>query len=70
MTPAIPDGDAIAAAIVKIGDAMKTLDQSRLKRETIVILLQARTGLPKKEISAVLDGLVELESIWLKPAKK
>lgn len=58
--------EVLAQSIVKIAEGMKALDASRLKRETIVLLLQGSTGLPRTTIRVVLDGLQSLQRDWLK----
>jgi len=59
--------EIIAESIVSISAAMKRIEQSRLSRNALIILLQSQTGLGKKEIEKVLDALIELEEQWLKP---
>jgi hypothetical protein len=60
------DGEAIAKAIEDIAKGMRSLDQSRLKRETIIILIHDQSKVAKKTIRVVLNNLKNLESDWLK----
>jgi hypothetical protein len=56
----------IADAIVEIAKAMKTLNDSRLKRRAIVTLLHDATTVSRTDIGDVLNGLEQLEKEWLK----
>lgn len=56
----------MAQAIVDIGKAMKTLSTSRLKEDTIVLLVSHKTRLPQYQVAAVFDSLQSLEKDWLK----
>jgi len=59
--------NVIADSIVEIAKAMKTLNDSRLKRRAIIILLHNSTGgIPRRDIESVLDSLAQLEKEWLK----
>lgn len=46
--------------VVKLQTVLDNLQDSGLRYETILILLQHHTKLPKKTIVAVLNGLVEI----------
>lgn len=60
-TPGTPESkEVLAEAIVKISEAMQQLTSSGLNRDAIVVLLAAKTGVTKKDINAVLDGLNRL----------
>jgi len=52
--------EVLAEAIVKISEAMQQLTASGLNRDAVVVLLAAKTGVTKKDINAVLDGLNRL----------
>lgn len=52
--------EILAEAIVKIGEAADKLKASGLNEDAIVVLLHDKTGVPKKTIKAVLDGLRRL----------
>jgi hypothetical protein len=58
--------EVMAEAIVKIGDAMRKIDRSRLNQEAIVVLLQHKTKVSQKQIKLVLNGLRQLEGWYLK----
>lgn len=64
--PEIPT-EILAASIVEISAAMKKIDAGRLKREAIVLLIHANSGVGKPDIRLVLNNLEALEAIWLKP---
>lgn len=67
-TPAGPE--IIEKAIIDLAAGMKRLNNTRLKRDTIVALLHDHSGVAKRTIQIVLNNLESLEEIWLKPAKK
>lgn len=56
----------LAQEIASIGAAMRRLNQTRLKRETVVALIHDRSRIPKKTIEIVLNNLDQLETHWLK----
>ena len=53
--------EILAEAIVNIGNATKKLTSSGINKEAIIILLQAKTKLSKRDIALVLDSLPQLE---------
>lgn len=53
--------DTLPEAIRKISAATQRLTKLGLNRDAVVVLLRDATGLPKKTIMQVLDGLAELE---------
>lgn len=53
--------EILAEAIVNIGAAARKLEASGLNKKAIVILLQAQTKLPQRDITLVLDSLPQLE---------
>lgn len=59
--------EILAQSIEAIAAGMKKINASRLKRDAVVILLQAQTGVNRNDIRAVMDGLDSLERKWLKP---
>lgn len=67
--PEIPT-EVLATAIVEISAAMKKIDAGRLKREALVLLIHANSGVGKPDVRLVLNNLEALEAIWLKPAAK
>lgn len=62
-----PPVEIVAESIVKIGDAMRAMNASRLKRDGIVALIHASSGIAKSTIRQVLNNLDDLEATWLKP---
>lgn len=53
--------EILAEAIVNIGSAFKKLQASGLNKKAIIILIQAETKLPQRDIKLVLDALPQLE---------
>lgn len=69
--PENPEPDKIiAASIVRLSESMSILAHGPLKMSAIVILLQAETKLSRYEINKVLNALIDLERIYLKPKGK
>lgn len=60
--------EEIAKGIEGLSRAMRTLFNSRLKREAIVALLAARSNVCKRDIEFVLNNLETLDTAWLKKA--
>lgn len=52
--------EILAEAIVRLGDAVKQLDNSGLNRRAIVLLLQDATKLSKRDIETVLNAIPRL----------
>lgn len=67
--PEIPF-EVLADHIAAIGKAVKEMNATRLKRETLIILLCHITVLPKRDVKKVLDALDVLENVYLKPKDK
>lgn len=65
-----PAPEVMAQAIVDIAEAMKRLSATRLKRETIVVLIQHSSKVPQRDIRAVLYAMDQLEYDYLKPKAK
>jgi hypothetical protein len=55
--------------ITQISEAMQVIAKSRLKQDTLVVLLQDITKLPKGHINFVLNALQRLEEFTLKKPK-
>ena len=53
--------EVLAEAIVRMGKAMKALQESGLNEDAIVVLVQAKTGISKKVIKEVFGALRRLE---------
>lgn len=58
--------EILAEAIVSIGNAAGKLLSSGINKKAIVILLQAQTKLPQRDIKLVLDSLPQLERWYCK----
>lgn len=58
--------EVIAQAIIDIGDSMKKLSETRLKRSAIVALIHDKSKINKTVIEIVLNNLEQLEDTWLK----
>ena len=58
--------EGIASNIESLAKTVKSLLGGRLKTETIVILLANSTKLPKYQIEAVLDALINMDRDHLK----
>lgn len=65
----LPPVEEVAQAIVDIAAAVKKMNSSRLKREAVVILIQAQCGAhaTRVQIRTVLDALDKMDKVWLKP---
>jgi len=61
--------EILAASIVRISNALTKLYKSGLNKNAIVILIQAQTKLPKRDINAVLDAQKRLASWYCKKGK-
>ena len=68
LTP-IPVED-LQKEIVAIGEGMRKLNASRLRRRTIILLLHDHSGVGKRDIETVLNSLDVLEATYLKPTVK
>lgn len=53
--------EILAEAVVRISEALKALKESGLNEDAIVILVQAKTKLSRKEIKDVLNALRRLK---------
>lgn len=53
--------EVLAEAIVRIGEAARTLQDSGLNERGVIALLHDKTGISKKVIKTVLDGLRQLK---------
>lgn len=60
----------LAAAIRRIDKAVSDLQSSGLNRKALVVLLNESTGVSRRDINAVLNGLESLEKEFLEPEKK
>lgn len=62
--------ELIAKSIIEISDAFKKIETGPLKRKTIVLLLRDVTGLPQRDINAILDAAPKLKDYYVKELKK
>ena len=53
--------EVLAAAITRISDSLNYMMKSGINMRAIIILLQAETRLPKKDIELVLESLKRLK---------
>ena len=65
-----PTPEVFAQAIVDIGDAMRKLTASRLKREAVVLLVDDLAHVGRPAVRKVLQALDDLEGAFLKPVVK
>lgn len=56
--------ELIAEGITRISESMHDLLAAGLRKKTIVTLIQARTGIPQRDITAVLESLEEFKVDW------
>lgn len=63
------DARALANAVKRIDKAMKEFASSGLHRRALVVLLNDSTGVAKRDINAVLDGLEGLGEAYLEKAE-
>lgn len=63
------DAKRLAESIKRIDKAMKELAESGLSRKALVTLLADSTGVAKRDINAVLNGLETLGNDYLERAK-
>lgn len=59
--------EVIAKAIIETAAAMRRIEASSLKRDTIVTLIHAHSKVGKRDIEIVLQNLTMLDTLWLKP---
>ena len=59
----------LADAIIRISSALTALYKSGLNKSAIVILIQAKTKLPKRDINAVLNAQKQLASWYCRKRK-
>lgn len=63
------DAKRLAEAVKKIEKSMKELNESGLNRKAIVVLLADSTGVSRRDINAVLNGLETLGQEYLERSK-
>lgn len=64
--------EIIAQSIIDISNAFQKINESRLNRRALVLLIRDQTNLGMNEINLVLNIVPKLKDIYLKnvPAKK
>jgi hypothetical protein len=69
--PSIEPDDArrLAESVRKIEKGMKELNSAGLNRKAIVVLLAESTGVARRDINAVLNGLESLGAEYLEQSK-
>jgi len=58
--------EVLASAIVDISKAAKSLLSSRLRHDTLIMLIAHSSKVSQKNVKAVLDSLTDLERRYLK----
>lgn len=64
------DARQLAESIRKIDKAAKDFIASGLSRKALVVLLNDSTGVAKRDINFILDGLESLGATYLEGSKK
>jgi hypothetical protein len=67
--PEVP-AEVLAQAIAEVAEGFRKAMQSRLKYDTIVTLIHAKSKVGRRDIELVLNNLARLEELWLKPKVK
>lgn len=62
--------EVMEQAIVDIAAGMKRINQTRLNRKALVILISKDTGVGQTIVDVVLDSLGAIEQTYLKPKNK
>lgn len=65
-----PAPEVLAEAIVEIAAAMKKVLSSRLKRDTLILLVHWASRVPQRDVRLVLDSLEQLEQKFCNPKPK
>lgn len=56
--------EIIAKALIDMSEGIKKALSAGLKREAIVVLIQARTKISQRDIYLVMENLEHLRSFW------
>lgn len=67
--PKPEDFARIAESIGRVADSAKAMKASGLTREAVIVLIKHRTGIPMKDVSAVLDAAEDLKR-WCLSVRK
>lgn len=62
--------EEFATGVAKISRGMQVLSESRLRPDTIIMLVAKASGESQERVKRVLEALPSLESRFLKPEKK
>lgn len=62
--------EIIAQSIIDIAEGMKKINESKLNRRALIVLLKDQTGLPGRDINLVLNSLAALKDDFIKSEKK
>lgn len=58
--------EVLAASIAEIAKAMKSLTASRLRHDTLVLLISHSSKVPQKTVKAVLESISTIDKNYLK----
>lgn len=58
--------ELVAKSIIQIAEAFEKIKSSPLKQHTVIIILKDMTGLPQRDIKAVLEAAADLKRYALK----
>lgn len=59
--------EILEQSIVAIASAFKAVNQTRLTRKALIVLLHDSSKVPKRDIDIVLEHLEAIERLFLKP---
>ena len=62
----VDTADELADEIEKLSEVFTALENSRLKRRTVVLLIHDMTKVGKRDIDTILDALPDLAERYLK----
>lgn len=58
--------EVIAASIIEVANGFKRLNECRLNKRVIILLIKDLTGLPMSDIEKVLNAAQQLEKQFIK----
>lgn len=58
--------EILAAAITRLGEGMRRLEESGINEKAIIVLLQDATGLSKRDIKTIIDAQRRLAGWYCK----
>ena len=62
--------ELIAKSIIDISNSFQRINESRLKRRVIILLLEDMTGVSITSINKILDAAPKLKDVYIKEIKK